>query len=208
MVDFTMRTIHADMQHEIVVQKSRFICVLNRVDSEEDARETIAARRKAHFDASHHCSAYVLGERGEIMRSSDDGEPAGTAGVPMLEVLKHREMTNLVAVVTRYFGGTKLGAGGLVRAYGASVSAALDVAEIVSRHELTKITLSCDYTVVGALEAALRAGPCQFLDVRYGESVGLDVAVDPANMDEFESWLLQRHGSVRYEQVGSIIVER
>ena len=208
MVDFIMRTIRANMDHEITIQKSRFICALSRVETEQEARDTIAARRKAHFDARHHCSAYILGQRGEIMRSSDDGEPAGTAGVPMLEVLKHREITNVVAVVTRYFGGIKLGAGGLVRAYSASVSAAIDAAEVVTRHELWKVTIKCDYVVAGALESALRLSPYQLLDVRYEESVEMDVAVEPSSVTQFESWLLQRANSVHHEVVGSVVLER
>jgi len=113
--------------HEIEIRRSRFLCALAPVTSEEAAREVIAARKKADPAARHHCHAFVLGADGRTQRSSDDGEPAGTAGTPMLEVLRRRELTDTVAVVTRYFGGVLLGAGGLIRAYGQAVSEAVDV---------------------------------------------------------------------------------
>lgn len=100
-----MRTIRQAGEFELEVKKSRFLCALARVTSESEAREFVQSRRKLHHDARHHCSAFVLGDLGEIQKSSDDGEPAGTAGVPMLEVLRRNELTNTAAVVTRYFGG-------------------------------------------------------------------------------------------------------
>jgi len=112
----TYRTIRQDGETEIEIKKSRFICSLKRIQSEDEAKAFIQALKKEHWKANHHCSAYVLGENHEIQRSSDDGEPSGTAGVPILEVLKKNDLINMVAVVTRYFGGTKLGAGGLIRA--------------------------------------------------------------------------------------------
>ena len=111
------QTIKEDGQSEIEIKKSRFICSLKRVTSEEEAKDFIQAIKKEHWKANHHCSAFVIGEKNEIQRSSDDGEPSGTAGIPMLEVLKKNELINVIAVVTRYFGGTKLGTGGLIRAY-------------------------------------------------------------------------------------------
>ena len=110
-----MRTIRENGEHELEIKRSRFLCALARVDSDEAAREFIAERRKLHHEARHHCTAYVLDE-GRAQRSNDDGEPAGTAGAPMLEVLRRNEITGVVAVVSRYFGGVLLGAGGLVRA--------------------------------------------------------------------------------------------
>ncbi|MGN6485681.1 MAG: IMPACT family protein, partial [Thermomicrobiales bacterium] len=107
------RTIAHDGEHEIEIKRSRFIGSLARVTSEEEARAFIAARRKTHWEANHNCSAWIIGERGQLQRSNDDGEPSGTAGVPMLSVLQRNGLTDVVAVVTRYFGGTLLGAGGL-----------------------------------------------------------------------------------------------
>src|SRR5699024_11199596 len=107
-------TIRENGQAEIEIKKSRFICSLFRIDTEETAKDFLQQLKKEHWKASHNCSAFVLGEKQEIQRSSDDGEPSGTAGVPILEVLKQRQLKDVLAVVTRYFGGTKLGAGGLI----------------------------------------------------------------------------------------------
>ncbi|MEW8974906.1 MAG: YigZ family protein, partial [Exiguobacterium sp.] len=104
--------------HEIIIQKSRFITYLARATTEEQAQAFISELKKKHHNANHNCSAYVIGERNEIQKANDDGEPSGTAGVPMLEVLKKRDLRDTVVVVTRYFGGIKLGGGGLIRAYG------------------------------------------------------------------------------------------
>ena len=131
-------------ENETVIERSRFICRLKRVEGEDDARAFIGSVRKAHSQATHNCYAYVASEDGNICKFSDDGEPQGTAGMPMLEVLKNRGITMTAAVVTRYFGGVKLGAGGLVRAYSGSVAECLNRAQIVS-NELSselKVTLS------------------------------------------------------------------
>lgn len=167
--------------------KSRFNCALARVANEDDARAFIAARRKQYHDATHNCTAYVLGDDGEIARSSDDGEPAGTAGVPMLDALRRRQITNTVAVVTRYFGGVKLGAGGLVRAYGGAVAATLEAAGIVELRRMSVVTVVADYMMAGRLEADLRSSAWHLLDVRFGEELAVDVAV--ADVDEFMEWL-------------------
>ena len=119
------RTIKEDGQVQEEIKKSRFICHAKRVYSEEEARDFITAIKKEHYKATHNCSAFIVGERSEIKRTSDDGEPSGTAGVPMLGVLENHNLTNLCVVVTRYFGGIKLGAGGLIRAYAGSVALAV-----------------------------------------------------------------------------------
>ena len=110
------KTIKNDGIFEEEIKKSRFICQLKRVDTEEEGRQFITQIKKEHYKATHSCSAMIIGEHAEIKRSSDDGEPSGTAGVPMLTVLEKQGLTNVVAVVTRYFGGIKLGAGGLIQA--------------------------------------------------------------------------------------------
>jgi uncharacterized YigZ family protein len=133
-VDVTRyRTVAGNAVAETEVKRSRFLCRIERVDSEEVARTVVERARKEHWDARHHCSAFVLGPDGAVQRSSDDGEPSGTAGAPMLEVLRGREVSDVVAVVTRWFGGTLLGAGGLVRAYGDAVRAGLDAAGVHER---------------------------------------------------------------------------
>ncbi len=126
-------TIAKDVRQESVIEKSRFICTLTRVEREEAAAVFIRELKKQYWDATHNCTAYIIGEGQEWQKSSDDGEPSGTAGVPMLEVLRKRGLHNVLAVVTRYFGGVKLGAGGLARAYGKSVSEAVLLAGLVKK---------------------------------------------------------------------------
>ncbi|QBR75130.1 YigZ family protein [Microbacterium sediminis] len=149
-------TIAARMDHELEIRKSRFLCHLQPVASVAEADAFIAAMRKEFWDARHNCTAMITGVRGDQARSSDDGEPSGTAGVPMLEVLRRRGMTDVVAVVTRYFGGIKLGAGGLVRAYGQAVSEALDRAAIVHRRSLTRVSIAAPHADAGRLDNLLR----------------------------------------------------
>jgi uncharacterized YigZ family protein len=149
-------TIVAAVDHELVIRKSRFLAHVAPVISPEHADEVVAAVRKQYWDARHNCSAQVTGILGDRARSSDDGEPSGTAGIPMLEVLRRRELTDVVAVVTRYFGGIKLGAGGLVRAYSSAVSETLDRASLVDRRMLAQITLAVPHSDAGRLDNLLR----------------------------------------------------
>lgn len=201
-----MRTIRGAVESELVINRSRFICALLRAADEPTARGFIADRRTSHWNASHNCTAYRLGEQGEIQRSNDDGEPAGTAGAPMLEVLRQRGLTEVVAVVTRYFGGTKLGAGGLIRAYGKAVTQALDAVGTVSLQRMAVVTVAVDYRHGGSLEAELRRGADELLAARYTDRLEFDVAVaDPA---AFGAWLAAlTAGHARWEVAGSTTVE-
>ncbi|SDQ74250.1 uncharacterized protein, YigZ family [Curtobacterium sp. UNCCL20] len=149
-------TIAHTLEHEIVITKSRFIMTVAPVTSVEDADRVIADVRRRRWDARHNCTAMVTGVLGDQARSSDDGEPSGTAGVPMLEVLRRRGLTDVVAVVTRYFGGVKLGAGGLVRAYSTSVSEALDLLPLVRRRALTRVTVDTPHADAGRIDNVLR----------------------------------------------------
>ncbi|OAN42746.1 IMPACT family protein [Microbacterium sp. H83] len=149
-------TIAAPVEHELVIKKSRFIARVEPVGSVDDADAVILRVRRTWWDARHNCTAMVTGLLGDQARSSDDGEPSGTAGVPMLEVLRRRELTDIVAVVTRYFGGVKLGAGGLVRAYSTAVSEALDLAALVHRQSLTQVTVDVDHADAGRYDNLLR----------------------------------------------------
>lgn len=139
------KTIKEDGIVEEEIKKSRFICFMKRVTTEEEAREFINGIKKEHYKANHNCSAFILGENMEIKRSSDDGEPSGTAGVPMLTVLENHELTNVAAVVTRYFGGIKLGAGGLIRAYAGAVSKAVKEIGVVEVKEQKGISITLSY---------------------------------------------------------------
>lgn len=192
---------------ETVVNRSRFVCTLYRVADEVGARERIAAHRRARWDASHHCTAYVL-DSGAIVRSSDDGEPAGTAGAPMLEVLRGRGLSEVLAVVTRYFGGVKLGAGGLVRAYGQAVSAAVEGAGTVALADWKRLLVGVGYGRAGSVEGLLRARE----DVRLAEvSFGAaGVVFDLACADEVDlrAWFAaQTGGGAEVEDAGSVRVE-
>ncbi|MUL40361.1 YigZ family protein [Streptomonospora sp. PA3] len=203
-----MRTISQGGEHELLIKKSRFICALARVAGEDEARAFIAERRRAHWGAAHNCTAYVLGDEGEVQRSSDDGEPSGTAGVPMLEVLRNRGVTGTAAVVTRYFGGIKLGAGGLVRAYGGAVAAALDRVGLLERRTLAVVTVRADYLLAGRLESELRESAYPVREVRYEADVAFDVAVADSALAGFGAWLAEvTGGKAHYEVSGSTVVE-
>lgn len=163
-----------DFRHEIEIKRSRFITVLRRADTEEAARDLVAGLRREFHDARHHCSAFILGPDRDIQRSSDDGEPSGTAGVPMLEALTKREtmpgaadLSDVSAVVVRYFGGILLGAGGLVRAYSESVSSALSLVPLVRRSRLRICSAEVPHAAAGRLENDLRAAGFVMAETSY-----------------------------------------
>ena len=164
---------------EIEVRRSRFVCALRRVTDEDGARAFVDEVRRRHWDARHHCSAFVLGPDGTTARSSDDGEPAGTAGAPMLEALRGAEVSDVVAVVTRYFGGVLLGTGGLVRAYGDAVRAGLVAVGTVRRSRMLLFDLEVEHAAAGRLENDLRARGVTVRGVEYAGRVRLGLAVEP-----------------------------
>lgn len=178
-------TIKEDGFHEIEIKKSRFICSLKRVTTEEEAKTFIAQIKKEHWKANHNCSAFIIGSRSEIQRSSDDGEPSGTAGIPMLEVLKKNDLINVVAVVTRYFGGTKLGAGGLIRAYGQSVSQTLTEIGLVQGKQQQKLFLTIDYTNLGKAQNFIENSAYFLKDILYEERVTLICLIDVSLINSF-----------------------
>ncbi|MEV4559671.1 YigZ family protein [Kitasatospora sp. NPDC049285] len=188
-------TVRGPGSHELEIKKSRFICHLARVADEDEAQAFIAAIRKQYWDARHNCTAFVVGGEQPRERSSDDGEPGGTAGVPMLEVLRRRGVTDTVAVVTRYFGGIKLGAGGLVRAYGAAVSEALDEVGLLERRPVTLLAVTVDHTRAGRLENELRAAGYAVADLAYGaDGVRIEVGVPEPEVAGFHTWLAEATG--------------
>lgn len=177
----TYLSVARDAEAEIEVKRSRFRCTLVRVEDEAAARAVVDRLRKQHWDARHHCSAFRIGPPpSPIDRSSDDGEPAGTAGAPMLDVLRGAEVSDVVAVVTRWFGGTLLGAGGLVRAYGDAVRAALDEAGLLRRSLLREHLLELEHADAGRIESELRARGIEVLDTAYGDRVSITLGVAPA----------------------------
>lgn len=177
-------TIAAPVTRELVVKKSRFIAHLVPVRSVAEADEVIASVRRQYWDARHNCTAMVTGVTGDQARSSDDGEPSGTAGIPMLEVLRRRGLTDVVAVVTRYFGGIKLGAGGLIRAYSTAVSDALDDAALLHRRELLEARIDVPHGDAGRIDNGLRdwagAHGSSFGDVAYGSLASFTLWVPPS----------------------------
>lgn len=178
-------TIKKNGKYEIDIKKSHFICHLKRTSSENEAQDFIRTIKKEHHKATHNCSAYLIGEHDEIQRAHDDGEPSGTAGLPMLEILKKRNLKNITAVVTRYFGGIKLGAGGLIRAYSGSVNQAIDKIGVVEKQLLQEIQLTIDYATSGRLENELKESNYILKKVDYTDKVTFNVYVQQAQVDQF-----------------------
>jgi len=183
-------TVAGTTVHELVIKKSRFLARASHVETVDEADAVVAAVRREHWDARHSCVALVVGQRADRQRSSDDGEPSGTAGVPMLEVLRHRGLTDLVVVVTRYFGGVLLGAGGLVRAYSSSVSEVLDRSTVVAREARVEVVLETDHVSAGRLENVLRewchVHRAVFLAPVYGSGVELAVQLRPRDLASYD----------------------
>lgn len=168
---------------EIVEKKSRFIAHVFPVSSEEEAQSHIEDIRKQYWDARHNCHAFVIGEHNEISRCSDDGEPSGTAGRPILEVLTGEGIHNALVVVTRYFGGTLLGTGGLVRAYSQAAQAGLSASRVITRQPGRKVTVDTDYNGIGKLQYIAGKLQLHILDTRYTEAVEMEVLVPEEKLD-------------------------
>ncbi|MYS19301.1 uncharacterized protein, YigZ family [Streptomyces sp. DvalAA-14] len=182
-------TVPREGVHESEIKRSRFLCALAPADSEQAAQDFVRRVRTAHPAAGHHCFAYVIGPDGRLHRASDDGEPGGTAGTPMLQVLLGRQVRDTVAVVTRYYGGIQLGAGGLARAYGGAVSAALDRIGTVERRHLTLVTVTTDHRRAGRLENELRGAGRVLRGTSYGAEVVFHLGIPDAELPAFRSWL-------------------
>ena len=185
------RTIKEDGQVQEEIKKSRFICHVKRVCSEEEARAFITAIKKEHYKATHNCSAFIIGERSEIKRTSDDGEPSGTAGVPMLGVLENHNLTNVCVVVTRYFGGIKLGAGGLIRAYAGSVAFAVKEIGIVEIKEQTGIQIQMSYAQYQEYGNFLKEYNLMELETNFTDQVDTIIFVDKEVKEDTKSALIE-----------------
>ena len=185
------RTIKEDGQVQEEIKKSRFICHAKRVYSEEEARDFITAIKKEHYKATHNCSAFIIGERSEIKRTSDDGEPSGTAGVPMLGVLENHNLTNVCVVVTRYFGGIKLGAGGLIRAYAGSVALAVKEIGIVEIKEQAGIQIQMTYAQYQEYGNFLKEHHLMELETNFTDQVETMIFVDKENKEHIKSELIE-----------------
>ena len=185
------RTIKEDGQVQEEIKKSRFICHAKRVYSEEEARAFITAIKKEHYKATHNCSAFIIGERSEIKRTSDDGEPSGTAGVPMLGVLENHNLTNVCVVVTRYFGGIKLGAGGLIRAYAGSVALAVKEIGIVEIKEQAEIQIQMSYAQYQEYGNFLKEHNLMELETNFTDQVETIIFVDKEDKEDIKSSLIE-----------------
>lgn len=191
MAEFTVRGgLGARVDHEIEIKRSRFLCRIVRVDTESGARAVIDDARREHWGARHHCSAFVLGSASlpsQVRRSNDDGEPSGTAGAPMLEALSGRHLIDTVAVVTRYFGGVLLGAGGLTRAYSDAVLTTIDEASadgmLVARERRELFSLALSHSDAGRIEAELRQRGVTVLATDYGSQAVLRLAGERSQLD-------------------------
>lgn len=202
------RTIRQDGQAQEEIKKSRFICHAKRVYSEEEARDFIAAIKKEHYKATHNCSAFIVGEKSEIKRTSDDGEPSGTAGVPMLGVMENHQLTNVCFVVTRYFGGIKLGAGGLIRAYAGSVALAIKEIGLIEIKEQAGLRLKMSYSQYQNFDNFLKAEDLTEFDTEFTDLVATTIYIDKQEKEPLEQKLIEFfNGKIQIDDQGLREVE-
>ena len=195
-----------EFRHEYVVEKSRFITTVYPCSTEEEAQAFIGRINKEFWDARHNCTAFALGPKQEQQRSSDNGEPSGTAGKPMLEVLKKTGITNIAVVVTRYFGGIKLGAGGLIRAYSHSVAETLRLAPKELHTIRIELQTTIDYALYGAVERHLQDAQLHY-EVSFGEQITLTILVAPNDVERIQKELQDMsHGAATCNVLDAIEV--
>lgn len=200
------RVVYTGGEGEIVEKKSRFIATVKPVESEEEASAFIAEMKKKYWDARHNCSAFVIGARQELTRCSDDGEPAQTAGRPMLDVLLREGITNVAVVVTRYFGGVLLGTGGLVRAYQAATQAGLAASVIIEKRPGRKLVIDTDYNGLGKLKYLFAQLGISILDTEYGPAVKLSVMVPLELKQKVEKEITEKtSGSAKLEWGAEVV---
>ena len=203
-VEFT--SVSKEFRHEYIVDKSRFITTISPCTTEEEAQAFIGRINKEFWDATHNCTAYALGPKQEQQRSSDNGEPSGTAGKPMLEVLKKTGITNVAVVVTRYFGGIKLGAGGLVRAYSHSVAETLRLAPKELHTTRTQLQVTIDYSLYGTVERFVQDKKLHY-EANFGEHVTVIILVPPTDVENIQKELQDiSHGAATCNVLDSIEV--
>ncbi|MEE1030643.1 MAG: YigZ family protein [Ruminococcus sp.] len=185
------KTIYCGGEGEIIEKKSRFIATVRLVESEEEALSFIEEMRKKYWNATHNCFAYVIGENRETVRCSDDGEPSGTAGKPMLDVLLGEGMYNTAVVVTRYFGGTLLGTGGLVRAYSKAVQEGLAQSDVIEKQYGAIIEIGTDYNGIGKIQYLIGERKIPTLQAEYTDKVKIQVILPIADVDKFKADLTE-----------------
>lgn len=196
-----IRTVYAPFTSEKIIEKSRFITYSTHVESEEEARAFLAEIRRQHSLATHVCYAFISDKAGNLQRFSDDGEPQGTAGVPMLEVLKAKQVYETAVAVVRYFGGIKLGAGGLVRAYASCVAENIDGADVRVLEMCVQAVIEVDYTGVDSAQKYVSTHTCSLLSNDYGEKVRMTIAVKKKDAQAFFDGLTDyMQGRVKIER--------
>ncbi|WP_264454044.1 YigZ family protein [Paenibacillus polymyxa] len=183
------RTVRGAGNKEIVIRKSRFIGHIQPVQTEEEATAFIERIKKEHWNATHNCSAYMIGERDEIQKQSDDGEPSGTAGKPILEVIRNQKLKNVAIVVTRYFGGILLGAGGLIRAYSDGAVAAIEAGDAITRVLHREVFVELDYTWLGKVENELRNRSIRTGATMFTDKVTLTCLPLAGDAESFSNWI-------------------
>ncbi len=202
------RTLSCQAQDEYIVKHSRFIGYAKPVKTEKEAQEFIAEISKKHWDAKHNVYAYSIREGG-IKRYSDDGEPQGTAGMPVLNVILQEDITDCVVVVTRYFGGILLGGGGLVRAYTHSAKIGIDAAGIITLSKWTVCKISCDYTFYGKLETFIRDFGGVIENTDFGENVTLEYRIEKGTEASFDKKLKDlTNGKIAFDITGEVIADK
>lgn len=179
------KTIYRGGEGEMIEKKSRFIATVRMVENEQEALDFIEEMRKKYWNATHNCFAYVIGENREMLRCSDDGEPGGTAGKPMLDVLLGEGMYNTAVVVTRYFGGTLLGTGGLVRAYSKAVQEGLSQSDVIEKQYGAIIEIGTDYNGVGKIQYLIGERKIPTLNSEYTDKVKIQVILPISDVDKF-----------------------
>lgn len=200
--DERVKRLMGEATAEIVEKKSRFIATVRPVSNEEEASAFIEEMKKKYYDARHNCSAFVIGESAQLTRSSDDGEPSGTAGRPMLEVLLGSGIRDVAVVVTRYFGGTLLGTGGLVRAYSGAVKAALEAGEVREQRFGVRLRIRTDYNSVGKIQYILAGKNIGIEDSKYTENVEMTAIVPIEEYDRLCTELTEATSArARFEEM-------
>ncbi|MDD7182136.1 MAG: YigZ family protein [Peptostreptococcus porci] len=189
-MDF-FRTLHSYGSDEYIVEKSKFIGHAKPVQTEEEARMFVEEIKQKYKDATHNVWAYTIGQNMNIQRYSDDGEPQGTAGIPTLELIKKEDLRNVVVVVTRYFGGIKLGAGGLVRAYTKGAKLGLDAAKIVEKRPFVSVEIEIEYTLLGKIQNELSNNNYFVKEIEYADKVKINVFCESEKTEGLNKMILE-----------------
>lgn len=203
------KTVAGYGETEIEIQKSRFIAYVARAEDETEAAAFVDTIKKQHWNATHNCSAYIAGDHDQYQKADDDGEPSGTAGKPILEVIKKMGLKDTVVVVTRYFGGIKLGAGGLIRAYGKCAAAGIRAAGVIERQLHTRIAAQMDYTLLGGVENQLHNSGYTIADRQFTDTITLVILEQTGEESRLEAKLVDwTSGTVKLERQDEVYVDR